>query len=75
MFSTVGRQRAEGLEPLSARERAEGCTGNDRGPMESSAASTSAGNHKLGRSRVSSAFTEKREWSCGQDQSSGETYR
>lgn len=59
MFSTVVRQRAEGLESLSARERAEGCTGNDRGPMESSAASTSVGNHKLGRSKVSSAFTEK----------------
>lgn len=25
-----------GLEPLSARERAEGCTGNDHGPMEAS---------------------------------------
>lgn len=46
--STVGRQRAEGLDSLSARERAEGCTGNDRGPMESAAASASAGNQKLG---------------------------
>lgn len=41
MFPTAGRQQAgrvqpEGLEPLSARERAEGRTGNDCGPMEAS---------------------------------------
>lgn len=46
--STVGRQRAEGLDSLSARERAEGCTGNDRGPMESTAASGLLVTKKLG---------------------------
>lgn len=32
----TGRVQPEGLEPLSARERAEGRTGNDCGPMEAS---------------------------------------
>lgn len=32
----AGRVQPRGLEPLSARERAEGCTGNDHGPMEAS---------------------------------------
>lgn len=39
MFPTAGkagRVQPEGLEPLSARERAEGSTGNDCGPMEAS---------------------------------------
>lgn len=32
----VGTVQPEGLKPLSVRERAEGRTGNDRGPVEAS---------------------------------------
>lgn len=48
MFPTVGRRQAGrvqpgGLEPLSARERAEGHAGNDRGPMEGKSEASAAG--------------------------------